>query len=251
MNNVVPITLSRKQREIKQRDQLILDAACEIMRESGYMALSMERIAQKIEYAKGTVYQHYKNKEEILAAIVKRNLQDMVDLFDRAVVYEGRTRERLVAVMLAYKLYIQLHPEEFGDFQVLKNVAIREKLSPEKLAEIHDLESHGINVSAAIIHEAVKLGEINLREVTPEELVFGSWALAFGSASLMFSEIPLDKLGVSDPMKITLTHARHLLDGYNWQPLSDDWDYEKTTQDVLSTIFAEEVKQLTLTGVNP
>lgn len=243
-------SLSRKQREILQRNQLILDAACNIMRESGYAGLNMERVAQKIEYAKGTVYQHYKNKEEILAAIVVRNLEKMVDLFDRAVSYPGRNREKMLAVMVAYELYIRLNPQEFADFQTLKNVAIREKLCDDSINRIHQLEHHGIECSAAVVREALEQGELNLREVSPEQFVFGFWALAFGSASLEFSDIPLDKLGISAPLETAHIHGRHMLDGYNWQPLSTDWDYDASRQDILNRVFADELAQLqSQTGV--
>ncbi len=64
--NMTP--LSRKQREIRDRELLILDNAAELLYQEGYAGLSMERIAEAIEYSKGTVYQHFKCKEEVLCA---------------------------------------------------------------------------------------------------------------------------------------------------------------------------------------
>jgi len=51
--------LSRKQREIATREQLILDTAQNILHEQGYSHLTMERIAEATEYSKGTIYYHF------------------------------------------------------------------------------------------------------------------------------------------------------------------------------------------------
>lgn len=242
--------LSPKQLEILRRKPLILDAARTILRTQGYSGLNMNKISQALGCARGTIYSDYPNKEEILAEIVINNLQRMVNLFDRALQYPGRTREKMTAVMLGYIIFVQLYPKEFGDFQILKNIAIREKLCPKQLAKINQLENYGIECTAAVVREALARKELNLHEVSPEELVFGFWSMAFGTASLQFSDIPLAEMGIKSPMQTMHIHARHMLDGYNWQPLSSDWDYEKSKQNILSSIFAAEAEQLNLsTGV--
>ncbi|EDY85961.1 probable regulator AmrR [gamma proteobacterium HTCC5015] len=232
--------LSRKQREIQQRDHLILDAATDILRQEGFNALSMERIAQAIEYARATIYQHYPNKEEIVAALCIRSMRSMVDLFDRALEFKGRSRERIVAVMLAYELYWRLYPNDMQDFQVIKNEAIRSKLSEASLETISSLEQHTLGCIASVVREALAEGDITLTDITPEELIFGLWAMAFGAISLHSSDIPLAELGVSNPMATARAHARRLLDGYNWQPTSDSWNYDKTVNQILNSVFAKE-----------
>ena len=62
-------TLSRKQREIQEREALILEVAREMLLERGYLGVTMDRIAQAIEYSKGTVYQHFSSKEDVLVAL--------------------------------------------------------------------------------------------------------------------------------------------------------------------------------------
>lgn len=242
--------LSRKQREIRERDQLILDAALDILRREGFATLSMEKIASAIEYTRGTIYQHYRNKEEILAAICINNMQIMASMFDRALTFKGKTRERMLAVMLAYELYIQLHPENFQDFQIIKNEAIRDKVSVDRQQALNDLESHVVRCIAQVVREAITSGELTLNDVSPEELVFGLWAMAFGAVSLQFSDIPLENLGIHNPLRIARAHARRLLDGYNWPPLSTEWDYDKTAEQILNTVFHTESQQLDLQQEN-
>ncbi|MGM0562903.1 MAG: TetR/AcrR family transcriptional regulator [Pseudomonadota bacterium] len=237
-------TISRKQREILRRDQQILDAAGNILRREGFQALNMERIAQAIEYARGTVYQHYPNKEEIVAALCQRNMRVLTELLDRALQYAGQTRERMLAVMLAYELYWQLHPDDLDDFQILKSEAIRSKLSPGSQKSINETERYAINCIAALVREALKAGDLSLDNTSPEELVFGLWAMAFGAISLHSSDIPLTELGINNPMAVARSHAGKLLDGYNWKPTSDDWDYTGTANHILKTQFAPEMALL-------
>ena len=87
-------TLTRKQREIQQRKQLMLDIAEQLIDEDGHQALSMDRIAEHSEYSKGTVYQHFPCKEEVLIAICQRSMGTLTELFERANRFDGRPRER-------------------------------------------------------------------------------------------------------------------------------------------------------------
>jgi hypothetical protein len=41
-----------------------------------------------------------------------------------------------------------------------------------------------------------------------------------------------------------------MFDGYNWPPLSSTWDYEASRQNILDSLFAAELAQLTSTGVS-
>ena len=40
-----------------------------MLRRDGYLKLNMDRVGQAIEYAKGTVYRHFDNKEDIIVAL--------------------------------------------------------------------------------------------------------------------------------------------------------------------------------------
>jgi AcrR family transcriptional regulator len=50
---------TRKQREYAERSERILDAVRELLATEGYAGLGMDRLAERIGYSKGTVYQHF------------------------------------------------------------------------------------------------------------------------------------------------------------------------------------------------
>jgi len=63
-------TLPRREREkLRQRDEL-LAAALELFSEKGYHNVSIHEIAQRAEFAVGTVYKFFKNKEDLYKALI-------------------------------------------------------------------------------------------------------------------------------------------------------------------------------------
>lgn len=57
---------TRKEQDRKKLESKIFDAAVSIISEEGFSRLSIRKIASKIGYAPGTIYNYYKNKDEIL-----------------------------------------------------------------------------------------------------------------------------------------------------------------------------------------
>ncbi len=72
-------SLREKLREV--RAELILDVAEEMLAEKGYHDTSMDEIAALAGVAKGTLYQHFPGKEDLVFALFERNLV----LFEQAV----------------------------------------------------------------------------------------------------------------------------------------------------------------------
>lgn len=62
--------LSRREREKLRQRQEILDAALELFSRKGYHNVSMNEIAEKSEFAVGTLYNFFSNKEDIYASIM-------------------------------------------------------------------------------------------------------------------------------------------------------------------------------------
>ena len=85
-------TATRKQREIAERERLILETARGMLIERGYLGLTMDRIADAIEYSKGTVYQHFGSKEDLIAALAATNQDKMAGFFERGATFNGKSR---------------------------------------------------------------------------------------------------------------------------------------------------------------
>jgi len=64
--------LSRKERELQFRINLVLDAAEEIFAEAPYAQASVEEIARRAEISVGTLYNLFHSKEDIYRGVVSR-----------------------------------------------------------------------------------------------------------------------------------------------------------------------------------
>jgi len=62
--------LSRKEREFLRHRQEILGTALDLFSEKGFHNVSMQEIAQKAEFAVGTMYKFFENKEDLYKALV-------------------------------------------------------------------------------------------------------------------------------------------------------------------------------------
>ena len=68
----------RKLRELEARKNLILNTAKDLFTEKGFSSVTMDDIATAIEFSKGTIYTHFKSKEEIYAVILLDHLNRLL-----------------------------------------------------------------------------------------------------------------------------------------------------------------------------
>jgi len=71
--------LSRREREKLRQRYEMLTAALELFSEKGFHNVSMHEIAQKAEFAIGTVYKFFKNKEDLYKSLLISKAQEFHD----------------------------------------------------------------------------------------------------------------------------------------------------------------------------
>lgn len=240
--------MTRKQREVAQREQKILDAARPMVLREGYHGLSMDRIAEKIEYSKGTIYNHFPCKEEIILALAIDTVIRRIDLFERASAVRGSSRERMQVVGIAAELFARLYPHHFMIENMIRTPSIWDKTSRQRQIQLETSENRCISIVAGIARDAVAAGDLVLPDgMNAEEFVFGLWSICYGGYSLIATHGNLERLGIQRSFEAITEHTIRLVDGYRWQPLSCDHDYQPTVEHALNEVFAAEVGQLSAT----
>lgn len=229
--------LTRKQREIHQREHQILSLARPILVAQGYQALSMDRLAAEMEYAKGTLYNHFPNKEDIVAALAIESLDLRRRMFEKAAVLSSVPRKKLIAIGRACELYATECGQHFAVEQMLRNSIIWEKSSEKRQEVIRNCELRTMSIVSGIVRDAVASGDLEIpQSMTAEELVFGFWSLTYGSHVLMASSPSLTDVGVNDPLRSIRLHAWTLLNGYDWRPILT---FEETEADM--AVFGDKI----------
>jgi AcrR family transcriptional regulator len=74
--SLTDLPLRRRRKEA--RPQELLDAALELFVEKGFAAARAEEVALRAGVSKGTLYLYYPSKEDLLKAVIKKNLSERV-----------------------------------------------------------------------------------------------------------------------------------------------------------------------------
>ena len=77
--------LPRREREKLRQRQEMLAVALDLFSEKGYHNVSMHQVAEKAEFAIGTLYKFFQNKEDLYKALVLEQCDRFHDAFARAV----------------------------------------------------------------------------------------------------------------------------------------------------------------------
>jgi AcrR family transcriptional regulator len=97
--------MGSKERITRLKEQTrvnILDAAHDIVKDEGWQALSMRKIADKIEYTAPIIYEYYANKEAILLELTKKGYMLLSERMEEAKSRHTSLQEQIEAIWLAY-----------------------------------------------------------------------------------------------------------------------------------------------------
>ncbi len=234
-------TLARKQREIEGREERILEVAGQMIVDDGYHGLSMDRIAEAMQYSKGTIYQHFSCKEDILMALMNQSMQRRVELFRRAAAFRATTRERMSAIGAAAELLFQLYPDQVHIENTIRINSVRDKTSEKRRLCMETCEASCSEVVRGVIRDAVAAGDLYLpAESGVEHLAFGLWSITFGGHSIAATSPSLANLGIHNPILAIRGNCNLLLDGAGWRPLSTELDVDVLLERIKQEVFPQE-----------
>jgi AcrR family transcriptional regulator len=233
--------LSARQQAIQERDERILGAARDLFLERDYFGVTMDHIAARSECPKGTMYQHFRCKEDIIVALATEANRTRGAMMRRGLAFPGCTRERVLAMGEGVALFTRGHT---GQSRLLHMATgpIREKAAPVRVASLVDAEHEAIDLLRGLIREAVAVGELRLQDDDGvEELAFGTWALVEG-AFVIIENSAVSLLGINNPFHRLWRLFNVLADGYDWRPLFEELDWEESLSRVRRSIFPEEAQ---------
>jgi TetR/AcrR family fatty acid metabolism transcriptional regulator len=110
---------SWKERQRQEREALILQTAEEVLLEKGYYETSMDEIAARVGIAKGTLYLHFARKEDLICALIERELQAALHMVEQARTMQGTARAKLEIILDS--LYRGVFAKRARIFYVLYN----------------------------------------------------------------------------------------------------------------------------------
>jgi AcrR family transcriptional regulator len=104
------------ERRLRQKDEVrasILATAWQIVKEEGWQALSIRKIADAIEYSVPVIYDHFENKEAILFEFGKEGFQLLTKKIQQAVEKDDDPAQKLRLVANAYWNFASRNKEHY------------------------------------------------------------------------------------------------------------------------------------------
>ena len=102
----------RREREKAEIREKILEAARELFVSEGYEAVSMRKIAEKIEYSPTAIYLHFKDKEAVMRELCETDFYTLAQEFQE-IARIADPVERLTALGMAYARFGLSHPNHY------------------------------------------------------------------------------------------------------------------------------------------
>ena len=212
--------ISRKQREITKRHELILDKARQLFIVHGYHSVTMDIIAKELEYSKGTIYQHFNCKECIITSLCTRFCALVLKLI--SCVAEQKQLNPRLKMLLIQEAFIKVQETCRDDVQI-KNLADSQpfctKVPPELLQQSNLIEKKTFAIVVSIVNQAIENNQLKLPvKTTAEDVAIGCWALAHGIYLLTQSNGCASNLQLTPSDKLLRLNSIFYLDGVGWEP---------------------------------
>src|SRR5882724_10517633 len=177
----VSVIQTRKDRERAAREELILDHAQRLLLRDGFQNLNLDELAEAVEYSKGTLYLHFKTKEDIALAVVTRAQKERADFFERALSFQGRSRERVCAIGFACCHFAKVYPDYFSVELMLKSQSFWERADEVRQHQFAMQGGRCFRVMHKLVADGLQSGDLPQGKIRSEEIVFGIASMAIGS----------------------------------------------------------------------
>jgi AcrR family transcriptional regulator len=166
----------RRKRERENLQRAILDAARELFVEQGFAAVSLRKIAERIEYSPTAIYLYFKDKNEILAALIGEGFELLCTQMHQIQIDDPI--ERLRQGARCYFAFTRNHPQYYALMFELCDEDFEKAFGPKPESGMQ-----AFNFIRGAVTQAMASGQF--RTDQPEIVVSHTiWAHIHGAAAL-------------------------------------------------------------------
>ena len=234
-----------------ERENTLLDSALQLIENDGIAMLTIDKLVKEVPFSKGTVYNHFNSKEDLLLGLCNRCMGALADLFQRAVDFDGCLREKALAIQFAYMLYARLYTTQFMLVITAKSATIVDKSNPSRHEEHVQLEGKLMYPAVNLFQQAIENGDMPApTNMDLKQLTFAFWSLGFGTNALLVEDVHDCSARSSLVLEREMLNSINiLLDGLSFKPLSKDHNWSLTLKKLKQETFSKEVHQLSARGI--
>jgi len=172
----------RRKRQILRNRTVILRSARDLFHKKGFYGTTMEDIAQQSGFDRRTIYNHFKNKEDVFAALISSILTDIDAVFNDISAEKGSPLDKLRELVLnLLDLYIdnsqllnifmseyetnEIKKRQHLSVYTLKNISAYKKIEARLVVMIKEAQEANLVVNVHPYILAGMLNELILRSV--------------------------------------------------------------------------------------
>ena len=242
-----PRTISEN--EFASRELELIELARSLVEDECLTTLTIDKLVAAAPYSKGTIYKHFISKEDLLLAICNTCVSEIHALFKRALTFKGNSRERIIAVVVAYIIWAKLHPSQLFAVLSAHSPSVAACSSEERNVGHQQAEMALMAIMNDEIGKAINAGDLTLPDsISFQQVTFAMWSASWGAMALIMSKGSSTELQPMILERESFTNARLILDGFNWKPLSNEWDYGESVKRIAEELFQPEIETLQKMG---
>lgn len=176
----------RKEREKQERRKAIIDAAEKVFFSRGVENATMDEVAEIAELSKGTLYLYFKNKSDLLHAIMARALELLYTMFEKAARKQKLGMDKIRVIGEAYYEFFKTKP----DYYTILLHEEKNPLSPQELeknlamSQCHDTGTKILELMEKAAQTGMKDGSIR-KDLDVKLLPIILWGHSAGILHLM------------------------------------------------------------------
>lgn len=134
----------RKERERENKRELIIQAAEDIMLSEGIQAISIRKIASKLEYSPALVYHYFQDKEDIINHVVRQSYKRILESLHSSFHDHAAPEQNLVQGLKAYIHTTLSYPEAYQYIMLSESPEVLEHTSVLEEGVSHKKEAFGL-----------------------------------------------------------------------------------------------------------
>ncbi|MEW5946185.1 MAG: TetR/AcrR family transcriptional regulator [bacterium] len=168
----------RREREKRQRIDLILKSAQKVFYKKGFQNATIEDIANAAELAPGTLYRYFRSKEEIYVSLLFESMEHFTREIRKIKKRNVSPAEKIRATWDYFFRFYKKEPELFKIIMFLNNENLKSSLSEETIAQINRVSGDNFESFAEIIRESMH-EEIYAKE-NAADVAMTLWSIFLG-----------------------------------------------------------------------
>lgn len=176
-------TKERRERERAEIREKILEAARELFVKEGYEAVSMRKIADRIEYSPTAIYFHFKDKEAVMRELCEADFLTLAHEFVE-IAKVADPVERLRTTGLAYADFAISHPNHYRLMFMTPHPHHKDEVDPHK----GNPEEDAYAFLKATVAEAIAAKRLRPELADADLVAQTMWAGMHGVVSLQIAK---------------------------------------------------------------